>query len=1062
MNLRAALAVAAGLSALASSSEQGKSGTGPSSSSGATEVVRLRALHASGRHAEAESLAASVLERLETSDHPDSLDIALALFVLGDALEAQGKWEGEKPLVRMQRAFDIRSRRLPQDHFDLGLTAMRLAELEASVRPDAAIAHARTALTVFQAQPSPNDTLIATTYLDLGQIESLRGNIRAALEPLQKAVELRTRLFGPIDRRVAVPLTWQGDVFFELGEIERSREMQERTLAIYDSLGNPDDLGRAGPLSRLGEVHHALGDLATAIEYMQECIRLATASGDSAEIVATRHNLAVILQEFGDHEGTLRIASALLPLTDRFFGHTPWVRGTVLQISGAASLVAGDTAQAMDLLDEAIRVLAEHPDPGATWREAVCHLNRAQALHGQKRYDEARDAASEAIRQNDKAPQPLRNLGVTSRAMLLRINEATHDTAGTVAVRGELVAMAGEPGIGGGALGPVITYWLARVDRNLGREEDAWSGALTADRANGELLRLNFATLPDSRALELSRRKSYVLGQVLELAGAESPRWKDAWDRLTRSRGLVSSELARRRLPADLRSDSGVVALHEAWVSAQRTMARHLVKASAAQQDPEARARRDELRTEVDRTEAAYARALVERGRDTTRTDVGLTDVLASLPAGTALASFAEFDAYAGSRRLIAFIARGGEEAVDRIDLGPSADLDRIVSAWNESMAAPQKAAAGADSKAERECRRRGEAVRRLVWDPIADRIGPASEIDIVPDGPVVDLRWHALPAGDRAYLVESGPLIRVLDAERDRLSTPRRIASRTMLAMGDPDFSLGPAGEAMGVMAGAILRSSGDPCAAGLPDRFPPLPGTGVEVRQVARVWQQDSTQAVTVLQGGRATEAAFKELAPRSAVVHVATHGFVIGDGCADGAPGIRGVGGLAPVTGKNAGVAEPPAPRDPSREPSPWIGRRVWLAMASADHAAEAGSSDNDGLLTAEEVVTLDLSQSDWIVLSACHSGLAESWGLGGSVGMRRAFLLAGARSVIVSHWSIEDMATAALMRMLFERRAAGETRASAALQGAMRRFLEMRRTAGRSTHPFFWAAFIASGD
>ena len=1019
----------------------------------------LRALHAAGRHTAAESLATAVLERLASSGDPDSVTIALASFVLGTALFEQGKWEHDRPRLLMQRSFDIRSRHLPPEHLDLGLSAMRLAEYEADFDPAAAIDHARAALAIFEAQPSRNDTLIANTLVDIGQIEIILGKNREAIEPLDRAIELRSRLFGPKSRPVASCLESLGDAWFALGDLEKCRGFQERALSIHDGLSGRDNIDRGGPISRLTEVHQALGDFARAIDYAHESARLAVAAGDTAEIVASHINLAVILQEFGDFEGVCRVASAILPLCDYFPERYGWIGGSMRQIYGTASLAIGDTTRAMRLLDEAIATLTAHPEAGGEWRVVTCFMSRAQARYGQKRYAEARADCDEAIRLNETAPMPQRTIRVTSRALLLRILEAAGQTAEIDSIRRELEALREEPGYAG-ALAPTISYWVARAENDLGRTDAAWNGALEAERETRERMHLNVATLPDSRALELARRKSYVLGLVLELSERDPSRWDAAWDRVVRTRGLVRSELNRRRLPPELRFDPGLAALHDAWRTAQGALARHLVRESAAPRDSAARAERDRFRREAEHAEAAYARALSERGRVLTPADAGLAEVRASLRPGVALAAFAEYETLDGPRRLIAFIARGGEPAIERIDIGLSADVEQLVAEWRESLSEPQRSTDRAAERAEREARRLGEEVRRLVWDPIVERIGPSLEIDIVPDGAVADLPWHALPAGERMYFVEEFPSIRVLDAERDVLLPSRPSASHTLLAIGDPDYGAEPGGGAARIVAAAMLRGEADPCANLFPHRFPPLPATGVEVRDVARAWGQSPGHEATMLLGERATETAFKELAPRSAIVHVATHGFAVGQGCSDGASGVRGVGGLEPL---DDGERKPGPSSAPGRsnKPSPWMGRRVWLAMASADHAAEAGSND-DGLLTAEEVVTLDLSQAEWVVLSACHSGLAGRWGEEGAVGMRRAFLLAGARAVIVSGWGVEDTATAELMRALYEERAAGEARASAALRGAQRSVLEARRAAGRSTHPFYWAAFSASGD
>jgi CHAT domain-containing protein len=162
------------------------------------------------------------------------------------------------------------------------------------------------------------------------------------------------------------------------------------------------------------------------------------------------------------------------------------------------------------------------------------------------------------------------------------------------------------------------------------------------------------------------------------------------------------------------------------------------------------------------------------------------------------------------------------------------------------------------------------------------------------------------------------------------------------------------------------------------------------------------------------------------------------------------------------KNNGAATHTAAAKPAPPPSPWLGRRVWIALAAADHARSAGDDADDGLLTAEEVVTLNLTRTEWVVLSACHSALAESWTREGALGMRRAFLLAGAGSVIASQWAIDDDATAEWMRQLYRERAAGETRSAAALRATCRQVLADRRKTRRSTHPFYWAGFVASGS
>lgn len=135
---------------------------------------------------------------------------------------------------------------------------------------------------------------------------------------------------------------------------------------------------------------------------------------------------------------------------------------------------------------------------------------------------------------------------------------------------------------------------------------------------------------------------------------------------------------------------------------------------------------------------------------------------------------------------------------------------------------------------------------------------------------------------------------------------------------------------------------------------------------------------------------------------------------------------------------------------------------LAFAGANHRDVAGPDEDDGILTAEEIATLDLLGTEWAVLSACDTGIGEIRAGEGVFGLRRAFQMAGAHTVIMSLWPVEDEAARRWMTALYRNRfTAGESTAEA-VNGASLEMLKQRRARGESTHPFYWAGFIAAGD
>lgn len=201
--------------------------------------------------------------------------------------------------------------------------------------------------------------------------------------------------------------------------------------------------------------------------------------------------------------------------------------------------------------------------------------------------------------------------------------------------------------------------------------------------------------------------------------------------------------------------------------------------------------------------------------------------------------------------------------------------------------------------------------------------------------------------------------------------------------------------------------------------------------------------------LSGREATEAAFKGNAPGKRVVHLATHGFFVGRSCPalDEHRRSRGVG---------LGASERLAVA--GQNPLLLSG----LALAGANSRAREDPDAEDGFLTAEEVAALDLRGVEWVVLSACETGVGDVRAGEGVLGLRRAFQVAGARTVIMSLWAVGDQATRNWMTELYQRRLLDGLATAEAAAEASRRVLLRRRKRGLSTHPFYWAGFIAAGD
>jgi CHAT domain-containing protein len=495
----------------------------------------------------------------------------------------------------------------------------------------------------------------------------------------------------------------------------------------------------------------------------------------------------------------------------------------------------------------------------------------------------------------------------------------------------------------------------------------------------------------------------------------------------------------------------------------------------------------DEARREKEEAERTLAeRSAADRG-EAARPNFGLLEVRRQLPPDAALVSLVRYDRtsfVAGEKQTlrlrktpsyIAFVLREGRPEPAGIPLGPATTIDALVARWRNETTNIVRGRL--PEEAVENYRTVGAALRQRVWDPLRRYLNDARTVFIVPDGALNLVSFGALPVGQTSYLIDRGPIIHYLAAERDLVAEGVSAASgRGLLALGGAAFNdtslfaraakpapTPAAATARADSAVAFVRSSSfdtlrADCGSLQTMQFTPLAGTSREVRDVAALWMEDSP--AQVLEGRNASEQAFKREAPGHRVLHLATHGFFLGNDCAPPSRTTRSVGGLTTVQANTANRPNQPGRGTSALSENPLL--MSGLALAGANRRAAAGPNEDDGVLTAEEVSALNLEGVEWAVLSACDTGLGEVKAGEGVFGLRRAFQVAGVRTVIMSLWSVDDQATRVWMRALYQGRLQKGLSTAEAMHNASLSVLRERRARHQSTHPFYWAAFVAAGD
>jgi len=123
------------------------------------------------------------------------------------------------------------------------------------------------------------------------------------------------------------------------------------------------------------------------------------------------------------------------------------------------------------------------------------------------------------------------------------------------------------------------------------------------------------------------------------------------------------------------------------------------------------------------------------------------------------------------------------------VSLGSAPEIDALVAELRQQISATLAAGALPGKRANDQYRSTGTRLRERVWDPVAGKLGDSSRVFVVPDGALNLVELAALPVGDSQYLVETGPRIHYLSAERDVLGYEGPPISGGFLALGDPAF---------------------------------------------------------------------------------------------------------------------------------------------------------------------------------------------------------------------------------------------------------------------------------
>ncbi|HWZ42202.1 MAG TPA: tetratricopeptide repeat protein [Candidatus Saccharimonadales bacterium] len=1014
------------------------------------------------------------------------LTTGLALNSLGTAAERRGDLTKAEDYHR--QALEIRQKLAPGSlSVAASLNGLGMVAYGRGDYPKAEEYHLQAL--AFAQEIAPDSLAVATSLNGLGNAVFKRGDLTGAEKYHSRALSIRERL-APASMDVAASFSGLALIAWQRGDLNRAEELQRRDLAIGTKLA-PGSLEVSTSLTNLGVIVWQRGDLDQAAELQLQALAIKEKfAPDSLRVANSLHGLSMVADERGDLIGAEEYERRALAIRERLAPRSHDV-AISLNMLGNIADDRGDLMEAEGYYRQAL-LIHQKSSPGSV---AVAVSLHNLGLIAKQRGDlvTAKEYFQQALSIREKVSPDslgvaigLGNLGI--------IAQRQNDPAAEEYFRR---ALAIKEKIAPGSLTVANSlHNLAEIAMDRGDLESAERGYRQALAITGAVAPVsvqhaeNLAALasvmrrqkqPD-RAADFYRQTLNALeGQITQLGGTDQVRaafradhatyYKEyidllisqkqtelAFEVLERSRGRSLLELLAMA-HADIRKgvDAALVEReHSLRAGIAARSGRRLRLVSDAHTEEEVAAfdqeingllsRYRDVEGQIRATSPGYA-ALTQPQPLTAK------EVEQLLDEDTLLLEY-----LLGDERSYVFAVTPSSIAV--YELPRRAEIEsmarQVYQLWTE-----QNRVIGSESGFERQerLRKTGKesesvlaALSRAILGPMAGQL-KAKRLLIVSDGALQYIPFAALPdpessgpdgEQDRVPLVVgheivSLPSASVLAIIRREAATHKK-APKAVAVLADPVFSRNDVRVSVAAtvdrqrpnrktahgkpdrkeqkmtMASAssaqVLTRSATEVGLLQPDRpyLPRLPFSRREAKAILSVTLAGQGMQALDFQASRAT-ATGPDLS-QYRVVHFATHGLLNSEH-----PELSG----------------------------------LVLSLVDAKGTAQ------NGFLGLEDVYNLNLS-ADLVVLSACETALGKEIQGEGLLGLTRGFMYAGASQVVASLWSVDDAATAELMRHFYRAMEQDGMGAAAALRRAQ---IEIRKQE-RWRRPYYWAGFVIQGE
>jgi len=818
-------------------------------------------------------------------------------------------------------------------------------------------------------------------------------------EPLFKeALEIRQKVLGPQHPGTAQSLIGLAQLYLELDDYGKAEPLFKEALEIRQKVLGRDRPATAQSLDKLAALYQDIGDYDKAEPLYQEAleIRRKVLGREHPFTAVSLNNLAFFYWKLGDYGKAEPLFKEALEIRQKVLG--PLHPYTAQSLNNLALLYwkLGDYAKAEPLYKEALEI--RQKALGWEHRDTAQSLNSLALLYqAMGDYAKAQPLFEEALEIRQKVLGPRHPYTAQSLNNLAALYQTTgdYDRAEPLYKKGLEIRQE--------VLGPQhpdtaqSLNSLACLELDLGHiqeaERFAQLGYAAGIKAFSQVLsfgseeqRLAYQHLLHPYALfaALDHTDALMASAVLHYKGV-------VLDSIIEDRLLA--ETRKEKVDRDLVSE----------LSAKKRMVAQLSLQTTATSPKEDTERIQALEQEVEDIEGKLARQVAGLGQARRALTITVEQVQATLPNDTVLIEFVRHRHYLGKNRFrphYGAVVLSADAPPRWVNLGSAKEIEATLKRYQVSVRNPGD---------EEEMAAVLQKIDNEVWKPV-EQVFPAQtkRVIVSPDAQLNFLSFATLLDPEKHFIAEKY-LIQYVTSGRDLLREPEPALGKQVIVMANPKFdrdiqlvSADPPSEGAGVLRGTEKRNFEDLS-------FEELGGTQKESAELVPKFAQWGWQASSLTGSDVSKRALMRLHSPY--ILHLATHGF------------------FEPEDSTSEAIPNeslwPEGRLDLTKS---WFFKnpmhRSGLALAGANTTiaawkrGDAPPLEEDGILTAEDVSTLDLKGTWLVTLSACDTGSGEARAGEGVLGLRRGFVEAGAQNLLMSLWPISDEFTVQIMSDFYE--------------------------------------------